>query len=84
MGWRALFAAWSPYGRTVCYKAADATGSIAILSVPATGGEPRVLVRFDDPSRISLRPEFATDGRRFYFTVPERQSDVWVMDLSYE
>ena len=26
--------------------------------------------------------DFATDGRRFYFTVEDRQSDVWVAEIA--
>ena len=48
----------------------------------AVGCTPRLLVRFDDPARQSPRPEFATDGRRLYFTLSERDSDVWVMELT--
>ena len=49
--------------------------------MPATGGEPTLLVRFDDPPRSSPRAEFTTDGKRFYFTIPERESDIWRMDI---
>ena len=49
--------------------------------IPAQGGEPSLLVRFDDPARPSSRPEFVTDGKRFYFTIPERESDIWQMEL---
>jgi hypothetical protein len=40
-----------------------------------------LLVKFDDPSRRSLRREFATDGRRFYFTVARDEADVWSLEL---
>ena len=36
---------------------------------------------FDDPTRRSLRREFATDGRRFYFTIANDESDLWTMEL---
>jgi hypothetical protein len=39
------------------------------------------MLRFDDPSRRSLRREFATDGRRFYFTIARDTSDIWAMEL---
>jgi hypothetical protein len=41
-------------------------------------------VRFDDPVWPSPRAEFATDGKRLYFTVAERESDVWQMVLGGE
>ncbi|MDH4043369.1 MAG: hypothetical protein OEY20_04180 [Gemmatimonadota bacterium] len=48
---------------------------------PAEGGTPRLLVTFDDPSRPSGRQEFTTDGRRIYFTIDNRQSDIWVVEV---
>jgi Tol biopolymer transport system component len=75
-------ALWSPDGRTIYYKGFNATGGSSIWSVPAAGGTPRLLVRFDHPTRQSTRPEFAADGRRLYFTLSERESDVWVMELT--
>ena len=72
---------WSRDNQTIYYKAYDRDRHSSIWSVPVTGGKPRLLVRFDDPSRRSLRREFATDGQRFYFTVARDESDVWAMEL---
>ena len=74
-------AQWSPDGRTIYFKAFDAAGSSTLWSIPAAGGSPRLLVRFDDPARPSSRPEFATDGKRVFFTLGTRQSDIWAMQL---
>jgi dipeptidyl aminopeptidase/acylaminoacyl peptidase len=76
-----LLAQWAPDGRTIYYKAQDAGGAASLWAVPAAGGEPRELVRFDDPVRASSRAEFATDGRRLYFTASEREGDIWRMEL---
>jgi Tol biopolymer transport system component len=73
---------WSPDGKSIYYKAFDAEGHSNIWSVPATGGRPRLLVRFDVPDRQSNRPEFTTDGKRFFFTIGQRESDVWTMELT--
>jgi len=78
---RAGLALWSPDGRTLYYKAHDARGHTSFWSVSAAGGRPRLLVRFDDPMWQSSRNDFATDGKRFYFAVEDRQSDVFVADL---
>jgi hypothetical protein len=43
-----------------------------------------LLVRFDDAGHRSLRREFATDGKRFYFTVSSEDSDLWAMDLTWK
>jgi len=77
-----LLAHWGSDGRTLYYKALDAEGRASLWSVGLTGSEPRLLVRFDDASRPSPRAEFALDGRRFYFTLSERESDIWRMDLT--
>ena len=39
-------------------------------------------MKFDDPLIQSTREEFAFDGDRFYFTLAEYESDIWVGDLS--
>ncbi len=75
------FPEWSADGRVVYFKASDAEGHSSFWSVPALGGTPKLLVRFDNPSRKSIRPEFSTDGFRFFFTLTENKSDIWVMDL---
>jgi Tol biopolymer transport system component len=72
---------WNTDGRMIFYKAFDAEGRSSIWSVAAAGGVPKLLVRFDDPTRPSSRPEFATDGRRLYFSLGQRQSDVWTVEL---
>jgi Tol biopolymer transport system component len=72
---------WSRDSQTIYYKAYDAQLQTSIWAVPADGGEPRLLVTFDDPTRRSLRREFATDGQRFYFTIANDESDLWAMQL---
>ncbi len=76
------FPAWSKDSRTVYYMAYDTEKRASFWSVPASGGEPKLLVKFDDPARQSSRAEFATDGERFYFTLAEYESDIWVGELS--
>ena len=72
---------WSIDSQTIYFKAADAERRASIWSVPANGGTPRLLVRFDDPKRPSLRREFATDGVRFFFTIAQDESDIWVVEI---
>jgi serine/threonine-protein kinase len=71
----------SPNGRVVYFKSYDAEGFPSIWLVPVDGGAPRLIARFDDPMRPSNRVQFATDGRRLYFPIDDRQSDVWVVDV---
>jgi serine/threonine-protein kinase len=72
---------WSPDSRTLYYKAHDAQSRTSFWAVPATGGTPRLLVRFPNPERQSARQDFAVDGKRFYFAIEDRQSDVFVAEL---
>lgn len=77
----AELAMFSPDGRTIYFKSHDARGRASFWSVAAAGGRPRLLARFDDPARASNRFDFASDGRRFYFTIEDRESDVWIADV---
>ncbi len=72
---------WSPDGRAIYFKAVDRKGRASFWSLPTTGGRPRMLVRFDDPTKPSYHPAWVTDGRRFYFTINDRQSDIYVAEL---
>ena len=76
-----MVARWSRDGRTIYFKASDREGRASFWALPATGGRPRLLVRFDDPAKPSYRPRWATDGRRFYFAINDRQSDIYVAEL---
>jgi Tol biopolymer transport system component/tRNA A-37 threonylcarbamoyl transferase component Bud32 len=75
--------AWSSDGRMIYYigksQAGDETG---IWQVPATGGTPRLAVRFDEPSRYLVRPWIRVQGNRIYFTRGDFQSDVWMTEIS--
>jgi len=73
-------ATWSPDARTIYYLLRDATGW-SIRSIPAAGGASRLLITFDDAERQPSRYGFTTDGRRFYFTLGRRESDVWVAEV---
>ena len=75
---------WNADGREIYFKSHDARGDAAIWSIPAGGGTPKLLVRFDDVTRPSTRAEFTSDAKRFYFAINDRQSDVWVVELSHK
>ena len=53
-----------------------------IRNISASDGEERVLVRFDDQRRLSLRPDFSGNDDRFYFTLDDRWSDVWLAEMT--
>jgi len=73
--------AWSPDSRAVYYMAYDEERRGSIWSIAVNGGTPKLLVRFDDPTRPSLRRDFATDGKRLYFAIAEPASDISLMEL---
>jgi Tol biopolymer transport system component len=77
----AAFGRWSPDGSRAYLFAIDRQGRSSIWSIPAKGGTPTLVVRFDDPSRESNRREFDTDGKHMYFTLARMDADVWVTDV---
>jgi Tol biopolymer transport system component len=76
---RAEFAA---DGAGVYFKSHDASGRASIWYQRLTGGRPTLLVRFDDFSRPSHRSNFAVGAGRFFFAINDRQSDVWIAELT--
>ncbi len=79
-GW--AFPQWSEDGRTVFYISPDAPGRIGrIVAAPVSGAPPRVAVRFDDPTRPWHRYGFRVRNGRFYFTLGDRESDIWVAEV---
>ena len=73
---------WSPDGRRLFIKSHDSQGRASFWDIPVSGGRPRLLVRFDHPGRQSYRANFGSDGRRFFFSVNDRQSDISVAEVS--
>ena len=69
-------------GKTIYFKSLDAEGRASFWSVPVTGGRPSHLVDFDDPMRTSNRYEFTIAGGRFYFTIQEHRSNIWIADVT--
>ncbi|HEV8356359.1 MAG TPA: hypothetical protein VGQ17_06265 [Gemmatimonadales bacterium] len=56
-------------------------GRFGFWAIPAGGGKPELLAMFDNPAFASARQEFATNGKRLYFTADDRQSDIKVMEV---
>jgi Tol biopolymer transport system component len=72
---------WSQDSRTIYFRQNPPLERAGIWSVSVSGGKPKLLVRFDDPTRLPLRWEWSSDGMHFYFTLTENEADVWVMEL---
>jgi Tol biopolymer transport system component len=64
--------------RTLYFKSHDSRGRALLWSVPLSGGQPALLVRFDDLARPSARPDFAVGAGRFFFALEDRRSNIWV------
>ncbi len=73
---------WSPDGRTIYFKSHDADGQGWIWSVPSRGGVPRRLLELRDGRLRSDRYGFRISHGRLYYTLFDRQSNIWVMELS--
>ena len=73
--------AWSTDSRFVYCAGHDARGDAGLWSVPLTGGAPRLLVRFDDPTTPFGRGTFAASGNRLYFQLEKRESDIWTAEV---
>jgi Tol biopolymer transport system component len=54
-----------------------------VWSFPVTGGEATQLVAFDDPSLSVLDFALTVGPDRFYLTISEYESDIYVMDLEW-
>jgi Tol biopolymer transport system component len=78
---RAASATSSGDGRTLYLKSHDELGRARLWSLPREGGRPRLLVRFDDPARPSIRADFAMGAGQFFFTIEERRSDIWIAEV---
>ena len=70
-----------PGSNAIYFRGQDAAGHWQILALEPGRAAPRVVVTFDDASRQSARATFDTDGHRFFFTIADHQSDIWIADL---
>lgn len=62
------------------YASVASPGMTSIYAIPLSGGAPRLVLR-DEPNARFGRWEFATDGKRIFFTRAAWEADVWVMEL---
>ncbi|MEO5824407.1 MAG: hypothetical protein ABIR59_00795, partial [Gemmatimonadales bacterium] len=72
---------WSEDGRTVYFKSHTATGAASIWSVPVSGGIPQHILDLGDSRVGSDRYGFRFANGLIYYTLTDRQSNIWVMEL---
>ncbi len=78
---RAQFLAWSVDSRHLFLPIREKDGTCSIWQMPVNGDEERRIVHLTDPSRQFYRQSLAVDSKNFYFTIGDRQSDIWTMEL---
>jgi TolB protein len=72
---------WSPDSRHFYTAVRELDGTSSIWQIPVNGDAERRVLHFTDPTRQLYRSTFDVFGNNFYFTVGDRQSDVWTMEL---
>ena len=87
---RTIYAATRPEDPHVQYLGRTLDGQVLFMGSPpgarralyavSASGEARPIVRFDDPFLQPLYGGWDADANRLYFTLDDRQSDVWVAD----
>jgi Tol biopolymer transport system component len=73
---------WGPDARTVYVWDPDSAGIKTIWSVDLSTGDPRPLMRFDDPLRQPFGNRFDTDGKRLFFIMRSDEADVFAAALT--
>ena len=74
---------WAPDSRhIITVTSADSAPYQTLWSVPLDGGQPRELLRFEDPYTTFGRGSFKAVGSTLYFTQLTSESDVWVAEMT--
>ena len=72
---------WSADGAAIYFKSHTADGAASIWSVPASGGIPTRVLQLGDGRLQSDRYGFRIANGLVYYTLTDRQSNVWLMEL---
>ena len=72
---------WSSDSRHFYTATREIDGASSIWQIPVNGDPERRVLHFTDPMRQLYRSTFDVFGNSFYFTIGDRQSDVWTMEL---
>jgi serine/threonine protein kinase len=73
---------WSNDSRHFYAALREPDGTSSIWQIPVNGDSERRVLHFSDPTRQLYRSTFDVFGNDFYFTIGDRQSDVWTMELN--
>ena len=69
-------------GSRIYFRGVQEDGSQGIWWIPPEGGSPTKIVAFDDPA-VNVFGGFTVGPERFFLTLAEYESDIWVMDLDW-
>lgn len=72
---------WAPDGQSIYFRAFDDDGVEGLYQVGLDGVAPRLVVRFDDPSRSVFLGSIPVGNGRLYFAAGELESDIYLLDL---
>jgi dipeptidyl aminopeptidase/acylaminoacyl peptidase len=72
---------WSTDSRHAFLLTREIDGTSSIWQVPLNGDPELRLIHFTDPTRQMYRESLSLDAHNFYFTLGDRQSDIWTMEL---
>lgn len=72
---------WSRDSRHMFVSVREKDGTSSIWQLSINGDPETRLLHFTDPSRQFYRTIFDMDAKNFYFTLGDRQSDIWTMEL---
>ncbi|MGH3381558.1 MAG: protein kinase domain-containing protein [Actinoallomurus sp.] len=78
---RPTYLSWPADSRTFYYLALDSLDRASIWGIDPSTADRKLLVSFDDPGREWHRYGFAAFGGRFYFTLGDRESDLWMTSV---
>jgi serine/threonine protein kinase/Tol biopolymer transport system component len=70
-------------GSTIYAAARREDGSQGIWAIPTHGGEPRLVIAYDDGEIVALR-WLSVGPDRLYLTVQQAEIDIWVADVEVE
>ena len=74
---------WSADSRHFYSAVRESDATSSIWQIPVNGDPERRVLHFTDPARQLYRSTFDVFGGRFYFTIGDRQSDIWTMSLKH-
>jgi Tol biopolymer transport system component len=72
---------WSPDSRHAYVSIREKDGTSSIWELNYGGNSERRLVWLKDPGRQFFRTSISPGNGRFYFTIGDRKSDIWTMEL---